>query len=92
MGTQFYLKGVAVPGGQAIETVVPFYDAQGDLRDQLPDASVTTVVTELHSRGGHIVGEPPTDAMGRLELLAKRVASDFDLVHRQATKHGGDGV
>jgi hypothetical protein len=91
MGTQFYLKAVAVPGEQSIETVIPFYDGDGNLRDQLPDASVTTVVTELHSRGDNPAG-PPTDAMGRLELLAKRVAQDWNLVHRQATKHGGDGV
>lgn len=91
MGTQFYLKAVSVPGGQSIETVVPFYDDEGNLRDQLPDASVTRVVTELHSRGDD-PGDPPTDAMGRLGILVARVAQDWNLVHRQATTSSGDDL
>jgi hypothetical protein len=91
MGTQFFLKAVSVPGDQSIETVVPFYDAEGALRDQVPDASVTTVVTELHSRSD-VPGGPPTESMARLQLLAARVAQDFNLVHRQATQHGGDDL
>lgn len=89
MGTQFYLKALSVPGGQSIETVVPFFDDEGNLRDEISDAKVTTVVAELHSRGDD-PGDPPTAAMAQLELLAARVGQDFNRVNRQATQHGGD--